>query len=68
VNADRPWHCMSEGSWFKRWRIRFFGLTSKEKAENMATFAAMNRELIAEMAAEDAEDERRLEAMGFKSD
>lgn len=36
-----PWHCAVEGPWWKRWRIRLFGLTKKEWAENMDRLAEM---------------------------
>lgn len=54
-------HNMHEGPWLKRLRIRCFGLTARERAENLATLARIRAEVAAEAARQDAEDEALLE-------
>jgi hypothetical protein len=62
METDLPWHCMSDGPWWKRWRIRLFGLTGRERAENMSSFAVLQGRGWLEML-EDAEDERMLDKL-----
>lgn len=55
--TDVPWHCSSEGPWWKRWRIRLFGLSARELAENWDEV----RRMQAVAAAESAEEDRRFD-------
>ena len=55
------WHCSTEGPWWKRWRIRLFGLTTAEFEENLAEIRKIRRDLIAEQIEEDREFEEWLE-------
>ena len=59
----RRLHCVHEGPWWKRLRMKLFGLTAREAAENFAIHAEMQREIMEEIRKRDAADEAFVEKM-----
>lgn len=60
-----PWHSMVEGPFWKRERIRWFGLTARESMENTRTLEVMRARAVLRQAQDDTEDDEKLEARGF---
>ena len=58
------WHCAIEGPWWKRLRIRLFGLTAKEWAENLESLAEMQAKIRARAEQEDREFDEWWEREG----
>lgn len=57
-----PWHCMSEGPWWKRLRIRYFGLTKSEITDNLTTASKIQMDIYRRIVAEEYEFNRQWNA------